>query len=60
MPPFGPIYHLTPAEHKAVTEYVNSNLKHGHIHHSTSSAGAPVFLSRRELVIFNFVLISMA
>lgn len=47
-PPFGPIYRLTPAERDAVAEYVTSNLKCGHIQHSTSSAGAPILFTRKK------------
>ena len=42
MPPFGPLYCLTPAEHDALSEHLATNLKQGHIRHSTSSAAAPV------------------
>jgi hypothetical protein len=48
MPLFGPIYRLTPAEREAVAEYVNSNLKRGHIRRSTSLAGAPVLFIKKK------------
>lgn len=47
-PPFGPIYQLSLTEREAVAEYVNSNLKRGHIRRSTSSAGAPVLFTRKK------------
>ena len=48
MPPFGLIYCLTPAECEAVAKYVNSNLKCGHICHSTSSAGTSVLFIKKK------------
>jgi hypothetical protein len=48
MPPFGPLYRLTPPEREALTEYVNKNLKRGHVRSSTSSAGAPVLFIRKK------------
>jgi len=47
-PPFGPLYRLTPPEREALTEYVNKNLKRGHVRSSTSSAGAPVLFIRKK------------
>ena len=47
-PPFGPIYRLTSVEREAVAEYVNSNLRRGHIRRSTSSSGAPVLFTRKK------------
>ncbi|KAJ8472542.1 hypothetical protein ONZ45_g16617 [Pleurotus djamor] len=47
-PPFGPLYRLTPTEREAAAEYVNSNLKRGHIRRSSSSAGAPVLFTRKK------------
>lgn len=47
-PPFQCMYQLSEAEREAVSEYVNSNLKQGHIQCSTSSAGAPVLFIRKK------------
>jgi hypothetical protein len=47
-PPFGPLYRLTPPECEALAEYVNKNLKRGHVRSSTSSAGAPVLFIRKK------------
>lgn len=47
-PPFQRMYQLLEAERDAVSEYVNSNLKQGHIQRSTSSAGAPVLFIRKK------------
>jgi hypothetical protein len=47
-PPFSPLYHLTPPECKALTGYVNKNLKCGHVWSSTSSAGALVLFIHKK------------
>jgi len=47
-PPFGPLYRLTREERENMAEYVNTNLKRGHIRRSTSSAGAPILFTRKK------------
>ena len=48
VPLFGLIYCLTPAKCEAVAEYVNSNLKCGYIHYSTSLAGTLVLFIKKK------------
>ena len=47
-PPFGPLYHLSQDERKALFEYVESNLSKGFIRRSTSPAGSPVLFVRKK------------
>src|SRR5207245_11030456 len=42
------LYHLTLAECEALAEYLSTNLKRGHIRHSTSSAAAPIHFIRKK------------
>ena len=48
VPPFGPLYRLTPAERDALAEHLTTNLKRGHIRCSSSSAAAPVLFIRKK------------
>ncbi|KFY32054.1 hypothetical protein V493_00557 [Pseudogymnoascus sp. VKM F-4281 (FW-2241)] len=48
-PPFGPLYPLSEKELKVLKEYIDDNLKTGHIRPSTSSAGSPVlFVPKKD------------
>ena len=47
-PPFGPMYRLSQAERQALTDYIESNLKKGFIHRSTSSAASPILFVRKK------------
>ncbi|KFY32643.1 hypothetical protein V493_00008 [Pseudogymnoascus sp. VKM F-4281 (FW-2241)] len=48
-PPFGPLYQLSEKELKVLKEYIDDNLKTGHIRPSTSSAGSPVlFVPKKD------------
>lgn len=47
-PPFGSIYRLTQAEHTALSEYIDSNLKKGFIRRSTSPAASPILFVRKK------------
>ena len=47
-PPFGPIYSLSEAEHKALEEYVTENLRSGFIRSSSSPAGAPILFVKKK------------
>ena len=48
-PPFGPIYSLSEAEHKALEAFISENLRSGFIRPSSSSAGAPIlFVKKKE------------
>ena len=47
-PPFGMMYWLSPDECNALSEYIESNLKKGFIHHSISSATLPILFVRKK------------
>ncbi|KAJ3500263.1 hypothetical protein NMY22_g19316 [Coprinellus aureogranulatus] len=47
-PPFGPMYRLTQDEMKALSTYIEDNLKKGFIRRSTSSAAAPILFVRKK------------
>ena len=47
-PPFGPVYSLLEAEHKALEEYVTKNLRSGFIRSSSSPAGAPILFVKKK------------
>ena len=47
-PPFGPLYSLSEAEHKALEQFVMENLQSGFIRSSISPAGAPILLVKKK------------
>ena len=47
-PPFGPIYSLSEAKHKALEEYVTENLRSGFICSSSSPAGALILFVKKK------------
>ena len=47
-PPFGPIYSLSEAEHKALEEYATENLHSGFIRSSSSPTGAPILFVKKK------------
>ena len=47
-PPFGPIYSLSEAEHKALEQIVTENLRSGFIRSSNSPAGAPILFVKKK------------
>ncbi|KAJ3495813.1 hypothetical protein NLJ89_g10573 [Agrocybe chaxingu] len=55
-PPFGPMYRLTQGEQKALSEYIDDNIRKGFIRRSTSSAASPILFTRRktdDILIFS-------
>jgi len=48
VPPFGPIYKLSPVELETVRMYVEENLSKGFIRHSQSSCGAPIVFAKKK------------
>ena len=47
-PPFGLIYGLSEPELDALCAYIDKNLAKGFIHHSKSSAGAPILFVKKK------------
>ena len=48
VPPFGPIYGLSPLELDTLKKYIDENLANGFIRHSQSPAGAPIFFVKKK------------
>ena len=48
VPPFGPIYKLSPDEDRALREYIDEMLQKGFIRPSTSPAGAPILFVKKK------------
>src|SRR6202140_1408661 len=47
VPPFGPVYSLSPHELDVLREYIDDNLKKGYIRHSQSPCGAPILFVKK-------------
>jgi hypothetical protein len=47
MPPFGLLYHLSPAEEEVLRKYIQDNLTKKFIRHSQSPCGAPVLFVKK-------------
>jgi len=47
VPPFGPVYSLSPHELDALRKYIDDNLKKGYIRHSQSPCGAPILFVKK-------------
>jgi hypothetical protein len=48
MPPFGPIYGLSPVELETLRSYIKENLASGYLRHSQSPASAPIFFVKKK------------
>jgi hypothetical protein len=47
VPPFGPVYNLSPHELDVLRKYIDDNLKKGYIRHSQSPCGAPILFVKK-------------